>query len=698
MAKTKISEYSATASSNTDINSINLAEGMAPSLVNNAIRQLMAQLKDFQVGTAGDNVTVGGNLAVTGTSAFTGAISAPMTAGTIDGVPIGGTTPAAGAFTTLAASGTTTLAGALVGAVTQAAFNTTSTTLNLGGAATAVNIGAATGTATVANTTLAAKAITASTTLAVTGASTLTGAVTASSTLAVTGAATLSSTLAVTGHATLEGVTTTGATGTGKLVFDTSGTVTLTSGSVATTPTAGTDIANKLYVDTVAQGLNTKASVINASTVALTATYANGTLGVGATLTNSGTNVAFLADGISNSVSDRVLIKDQASTFQNGIYTVTTVGSVSVPWVLTRATDNDTWAEVPSGYVFISTGTTLADTGWVCSSDAGGTMGTTAITWSQFGGVGGLSSINFGTTGLTPATPSSGAVTVAGTLAVANGGTNITSYAVGDIIYASTTGVLSKLADIATGNALISGGVGTAPSYGKIDLTTHVSGTLPIANGGTNSTATATAGGVNYGTGTAHAYTAASTSGYILTSGGAGAPTFIQTLPAANGGTGVANNAAMTVTGSGNFAYTRTLTGTTNVTFPTTGTLSTLAGTETLTNKTLTNPTVTNYVESVVAIGNSGTTQTLSLTSGTVQTVTMTGNCTFTMPTATAGKSFILICTQDGTGGRTATFTSVKFPAGTAPTLTTTATTGVDILTFVANGTSWFGTYAQAFA
>jgi len=112
----------------------------------------------------------------------------------------------------------------------------------------------------------------------------------------------------------------------------------------------------------------------------------------------------------------------------------------------------------------------------------------------------------------------------------------------------------------------------------------------------------------------------------------------------------------------------------------------------------LTNPTVTNYVESVVAIGNSGTTQTLSLTNGTVQTVTMTGNCTFTMPTATAGKSFILITTQDGTGSRTAVFTSVKWPSGTAPTLTTTATTGVDILTFVANGTSWFGTYAQAFA
>ena len=111
-----------------------------------------------------------------------------------------------------------------------------------------------------------------------------------------------------------------------------------------------------------------------------------------------------------------------------------------------------------------------------------------------------------------------------------------------------------------------------------------------------------------------------------------------------------------------------------------------------------TNPTITNYTESVVAIGNSGTTQTLALTNGTVQTVTMTGNCTFTMPTATAGKSFILIAVQDATGSRTATFTSVKWAGGTAPTLTTTATTGRDILTFVADGTNWYGTYAQAFA
>ena len=116
------------------------------------------------------------------------------------------------------------------------------------------------------------------------------------------------------------------------------------------------------------------------------------------------------------------------------------------------------------------------------------------------------------------------------------------------------------------------------------------------------------------------------------------------------------------------------------------------------TSPTINNPTVTNYVESVVAIGNSSTSQTLALTNGTIQTVTMTGNCTFTMPTATAGKSFVLITVQDGTGSRTATFTSVKWPSATAPTLTTTATTGRDILTFFADGTNWYGTYAQNFS
>jgi len=117
--------------------------------------------------------------------------------------------------------------------------------------------------------------------------------------------------------------------------------------------------------------------------------------------------------------------------------------------------------------------------------------------------------------------------------------------------------------------------------------------------------------------------------------------------------------------------------------------------TPTIATPVLTNPTVTNYVESVVAIGNSSTSQTLSLTSGTVQTCTLTGNCTFTMPTATAGKSFILILST-GAGSFTATFTSVKWPSNTAPTITTTASRW-DILTFVADGTNWYGAFQQAY-
>jgi hypothetical protein len=106
------------------------------------------------------------------------------------------------------------------------------------------------------------------------------------------------------------------------------------------------------------------------------------------------------------------------------------------------------------------------------------------------------------------------------TLVATSGGTGQSSYAVGDLVYASTTTALSKLADVATGNALISGGVGVAPSYGKIGLTTHVSGTLPVANGGTGTT-TLTANNVLLGNGaSAPQFVAPGTTGNVLTSNG----------------------------------------------------------------------------------------------------------------------------------------------------------------------------------
>jgi hypothetical protein len=122
--------------------------------------------------------------------------------------------------------------------------------------------------------------------------------------------------------------------------------------------------------------------------------------------------------------------------------------------------------------------------------------------------------------------------------------------------------------------------------------------------------------------------------------------------------------------------------------------------TQSLTNKTLTNPTVTNYVESVVAIGTVTSSHTLVLTSGTVQTATLTAStaCTFTMPTATAGKSFILLLKQAAsTGNGTATFTGVKYSA-VAGTPVVTATAGkMDIFSFVADGTNWYGNVVQGF-
>jgi len=148
-------------------------------------------------------------------------------------------------------------------------------------------------------------------------------------------------------------------------------------------------LTNKKYVDTVAQGLDIKDAVRVGTTANLTATYSNGSSGVGATLTNSSTQAALVIDGITMVVNDRVMVKDQTTTLQNGLYKVTNIGSGSTNWVLTRTLDGDESTEVNGGsFFFVQEGSTNGDNGYVTTNDGNPTIGTDAITFEQFSGAG----------------------------------------------------------------------------------------------------------------------------------------------------------------------------------------------------------------------------------------------------------------------------------------------------------------------
>jgi len=171
-------------------------------------------------------------------------------------------------------------------------------------------------------------------------------------------------------------------TGTAVLDDDTFGT--------ATSDTVATSESIKAYVDSVASGLDLKDSCRAATTAALPAvTYDNGTSGVGATLTADANGALPAQDGVTLVANDRILVKDQAAGLQNGIYEVTQVGDGSNPFILTRTTDADTDAEVTAGmFTFIEEGTTNADAGFVLTTNNPITIGTTALSFTQFSGAG----------------------------------------------------------------------------------------------------------------------------------------------------------------------------------------------------------------------------------------------------------------------------------------------------------------------
>lgn len=196
----------------------------------------------------------------------------------------------------------------------------------------------------------------------------------------MSGDATMTNTGAVT-------VTKTNGTDFGTMAVQDASAVAITGGTITgmPTPTNGSDVATKSYVDGASSGLNYKGASVAATTTALTATYSNGASGVGATLTNSGALAAFSTDGVSPAINSVILVKNQATPAQNGLYTLTTVGSGAAAWVLTRATNYDQAADIAAGdYTIVQTGSTLAGTLWIQTTEGPFTVGTTDIVFDQY--------------------------------------------------------------------------------------------------------------------------------------------------------------------------------------------------------------------------------------------------------------------------------------------------------------------------
>jgi len=327
--------------------------------------------------------------------------------------------------------------------------------------------------------------------------------------------------------------------------------VSLTSGTITTTPTNATDIANKDYVDSVAQGLNFHAACQYATTADLgTVNYSNGTGGVGATLTNAGTQATLVIDGHTFTATDvtnavRILVKNQSNSAYNGIYVLTNQGSISTNWSMIRATDYDTTGtgtnEIDQGdFVLVIYGSANANTSWVQQTSLPITVGTTGIVFTQFGGTSvytagtGLTLLgnqfsltnpvatNLGGTGLANFTAANNAiystsssVLTAGTLPIAAGGT-------GQTTSASAFDALSPITS--TGDLIIGNGTNSAT---RLPIGTN--GYVLTSNGTTATWAASTGGVSSFQT---------SLSGLTPSTSSTGAITLAGTLGETSGGTG----------------------------------------------------------------------------------------------------------------------------------------------------------------
>ena len=257
---------------------------------------------------------------------------------------------------------------------------------------------------------------------------------------------------------TIDGNTVSSTNSNGNIVLDPNGTGTVdVSGAKLTTvgtPSQSTDAATKGYVDGVVNGLDIKQSVDFASTANVAGTYNNGA----GTIT-AGSNGALSMDGGSPAIGQRVLLKDQTDSVQNGIYSVTTAGNAGAAYVLTRATDADAAAEISGGaFFFVEQGSANADNGYVTTHNGRPTIGTDDITFEQFSGAGQIS---------------------AGSALTKTG--NTLNVAVDDSSIEINSDALRVKAS----------GITNAMLAGSIDLTAKVTGALPVGNGGTGLTSIA---------------------------------------------------------------------------------------------------------------------------------------------------------------------------------------------------------------
>jgi hypothetical protein len=439
-----------------------------------------------------------------------------------------------------------------------------------------------------------------------------------------------------------------------------------------TTPVNPSDAVPLSYLQSVVNGLEWKEEAVAATTANLPATYNNGASGVGATLTNSGADAAFSIDGWTPNVGDRVLIKNQTTQAQNGIYVVTTAGNGSTAWVLTRSTDangSGTPNDLNNATLYITNGTVNANSAW-SQTTANPTVGTSPIVFVQSAGAGSYTA----GTGLT-LTGNVFSISNIGTAGTYGDSTHVpvfTTNAQGQVTAVTNTAIAFPVTSVTGSGA----GISVSPTTGAVVVSN--TGVTSLAGTAGNITASASTGAVtlNLATaGTAGTYGTVTTDTFGRVTAGV-----VVSLPANGGtGTGTAPTAGQLLVG---------VTGGTYIPFTvTSGTgISTTVGSGTfqINNTGVTSNVAGTGITVSAATGASTISITNIGTAGTYGSVT-----TNAQGQVTAG-SVISPVANGGTGAATFTTNGVLFGNGTSAIgVTAAGTTGQVLIATTGAAPSW---------